>query len=73
MPDNQQKQHAKRDAETFIMMGIFFLIMAVLLLIGMAWESMGPGMIVGLASGGVLLLVAAACMAIALFLKRRSA
>lgn len=56
MPDDQQQSHRRRDAEALTIIGAFFAVLAVMVLIGVVWFDRGDSLAVG-AGAGLLLLV----------------
>ena len=61
---------ARRDGEALLIMGVFFAILAVAVLIGTAWTEAGKGRVVNVVSGLVLLTVAAVTAWIGRHLRR---
>lgn len=51
--------HARRDGEALLIMGVFFAVLAVAVLVGTAWNEPGKGRVVNVVSGLVLLGIAA--------------
>ena len=72
MPDDRRQEHTRRDSESLVIIGSFFSLLAILVLIGTAWEEKGVGMGVAIAAGAILLLVGLAAVFIGLRLKKRS-
>lgn len=57
MPDNNHEQHRERDAASFTIIGGFFAVLSVFVLIGTFFEDRGHGQIVNVAAGLILLIV----------------
>ena len=72
MPDKTQQAHRKRDAEALTIIGFFFAVLAVLVLIGVVWHDRGRGLAVGIGAGVLLLTVGIGAVAIGVRLRRRT-
>ncbi len=70
MSDDQQQMHRRRDAETLKIIGGFFAILAVLVLIGVIWHDSGEGLAVGIGAGVILLLIGLVSVRIGMHLGR---
>ena len=63
--------HAQRDGEALVIMGVFLAVLGVAVLIGTLWNEPGKGMVVNVVAGLVLLVVAAGAGWMGLHSRRR--
>ncbi len=70
--DETRQAHRKRDAEVLTIIGGFFALLALLVLIGVVWHDRGRGLAVGLGAGILLLAIGLGAIAIGLRFRRRS-
>ena len=71
MPDNNHEQHRERDAASLTIIGGFFAILSVFVLIGTFFEDSYEGRVVNVAAGLILLLVGLGMLAFGRRLKNR--
>ncbi len=57
MPEDERQTHRRRDGEVLTIIGSFFAILAVLVLIGTIFQGHREGMVVGIGAGLLLLLI----------------
>lgn len=69
-PATTRGEHRRRDAEALTIIGAFFALLAVLVLVGVIWHDRGPGLPVGIGAGLLLLLVGVGAVAIGRRLRR---
>jgi len=72
MPEDRRDQHTRRDGESLIIMGSFFAVLALLVLVGTFFEAQEMAMAVSLVAGGLLLLIGIGAVLFGLRLRRRS-
>ncbi len=70
-PGPDPANHARRDGEALLIMGVFFAVLAVAVLVGTAWNAPGKGRVVNVVSGLVLLAIAAVAAWIGRRLRRK--
>jgi uncharacterized integral membrane protein len=71
MKDDIQSEHQQRDAESFIIIGSFFVILAIIVLIGTIWSETVPAAVINVSSGVILLAIGLGGVFWGLHIKRK--